>query len=111
MPTNIEIKARVSDLSGLRAAVEALSDTPAEILDQEDLFFTVPTGRLKLRILREDSGELIPYHRDDAPGPRPSRYLIAPTNDPAALKAILTSVLGVIGVIRKGRWLYQGFRK
>jgi predicted adenylyl cyclase CyaB len=106
MPTNIEIKAKVSDLPGLWAAIETLSDTPAEILDQEDVFFKVPTGRLKLRILGDDSGELILYHREDAPGPRPSRYLIAPTNNPAALKAILTSVLGVLGVVRKSRRLY-----
>jgi predicted adenylyl cyclase CyaB len=106
MPTNIEIKAWVSDLPRLRVAIETLSDTPAEILDQEDIFFQVPTGRLKLRILGADSGELILYHREDAPGPKPSRYQIAPTSDPTALKAILTSVLGAIGVVRKRRRLY-----
>ena len=107
MPTNIEIKARVSDLPGLRAAVEGLSDRPVEILDQEDVFFTAPTGRLKLRILGEDHGELILYHRSDVAGPKTSHYTIAPTSDPAALKAILTSVLGVIGVVWKRRRLFR----
>jgi predicted adenylyl cyclase CyaB len=106
LPRNIEIKARVGALPRLQATVEALSDTPPEVLDQEDVFFPAPRGRLKLRILGDDSGELILYHREDAPGPRPSRYQIAPTSDPTALQAILTSVLGAIGVVRKRRWLY-----
>jgi adenylate cyclase class IV len=106
MPCSIEIKARVPDLQRLRTAVEALSDTPAEVLDQEDVFFQAPQGRLKLRIQGDRQGELILYHREDAPGPRPSRYLIAPTSDPSALQAILTSVLGAIGVVRKRRRLY-----
>ena len=107
MPTNIEIKARVSDPPRLRSAVEALSDTPAEILGQEDVFFGAPTGRLKLRILGDRHGELILYHRENAPGPGPSRYHIAPTSDPEALRAILTSVLDVLGVVRKRRRLYR----
>jgi predicted adenylyl cyclase CyaB len=107
MPSNIEIKARVSDLPGLRSAIEALSDTPAEVLEQEDVFFQVPTGRLKLRILGDRHGELIHYHRSDVAGPKTSNYTIAPTNDPVALKSILTSVLGEIGVIRKRRRLYR----
>ena len=107
MPAHIEFKAQVPDFSRLRSAVEALSDTPAEVLDQEDIFFQVPTGRLKLRILGDGSGALIHYHREDAPGPRPSRYRIAPTGDPASLRAILTSVLGVQGVVRKRRRLYR----
>jgi predicted adenylyl cyclase CyaB len=107
MPTNIEIKARVSDLSGLRATVEGLSDTSAEILDQEDVFFKVPTGRLKLRILGEDHGELIHYQRSDVAGPKTSHYTIAPTSDPAALRAILTTVFGVVEVVRKRRRLYR----
>ena len=65
----------------------------------------MPTGRLKLRIIGDGSGELIHYYREDAPGPRPSLYRFAPTSDPASLRAILTSVLGVLGVVRKRRRL------
>ncbi len=107
MPSNIEIKARVTDLAQIRAGIEPLADGPAETLDQEDIFFRPSRGRLKLRILGDDSGELIHYHRSDVAGPKTSNYTIAPTSDPAALKAILTSVLGAIGVVRKRRWLYR----
>jgi predicted adenylyl cyclase CyaB len=106
VPSNIEIKARVSVLGTIRAKVESISDYPVEVLDQEDIFFAAPGGRLKLRILGEQRAELIYYQREDAAGPKPSHYLIAPTTDPEAMRAILTSVLQVVGVVRKRRWLY-----
>ena len=106
VPSNIEIKARVGDLDTIRALVEPLADHSVEALTQEDIFFTAPSGRLKLRILGENRAELIYYERENAAGPKPSHYLIAPTTDPEALRVILTSVLQVVGVVRKRRWLY-----
>ena len=70
---NVEIKARVLDLDGLRQAAESISDTAVEVLDQEDIFFSAPEGRLKLRILGEDAAELIHYHRPDTAEPKASR--------------------------------------
>jgi predicted adenylyl cyclase CyaB len=105
-PTNIEIKARVSDLAGLRAVVEVMADTEVEVLDQEDIFFGVAAGRLKLRILDEQAGELIHYHRADSAEPRASRYHIAPTSDPLAMGMILGQVLPVAGTVRKRRLVY-----
>lgn len=104
---NIEIKARVPDMERLESDAAAFSDTPVEILDQEDIFYSVPDGRLKLRILADDHGELIHYFRGDDVGPRPSRYIIAPTEAPAALRAILDGVLPIIGTVRKQRRLYR----
>jgi predicted adenylyl cyclase CyaB len=106
MPTNIEIKARVRDLDGLRARVEALSDSPCEEIAQEDTFFPTPTGRLKLRALGPDRGELIFYQRADSAEPKPSHYRLATVKDPAALGAVLAAALGVRGVVRKRRRLY-----
>ena len=103
---NVEIKARVLDLDRLRQAAESISDTAVEVLDQEDIFFSAPEGRLKLRILGEHAAELIHYHRPDTAEPKASRYLIAPTSSPAALKEILTRVLPATGVVRKRRQLY-----
>ena len=42
MPSNVEIKARVPDMAAIRGRVESIADGPAEILDQEDIFFAVP---------------------------------------------------------------------
>jgi adenylate cyclase len=106
MATNVEIKARVRDLDGLRDAVEALSDTLPQLIPQDDTFFHTPTGRLKLRILAGSQGQLVYYEREDTPGPKESRYMVAPVSDPQALKDVLACALGVRGTVRKQRTLY-----
>jgi len=106
MATNIEIKARIQDLEKLKGLVEQLSDGPAVSIPQEDTFFPTPRGRLKLRCLSPEHGELIYYEREDASGPKPSNYLVHTTHDPDSLKAALSAALGVRGVLRKQRWLY-----
>ena len=107
MPTNVEIKAVVPDVAHLRARAELLSGTPGQEIPQEDAFFRVPQGRLKLRELSPEQGELIYYEREDARDPKPSRYLIARTREPAALRAVLAAALGLRGVVRKRRVLYR----
>jgi predicted adenylyl cyclase CyaB len=107
MATNIEIKAEIKDLKKLRALVEELSDVPGVTIAQEDTFFHAPRGRLKLRTLSPEHGELIYYEREDASGPKPSNYLVYATNDPNSLKATLSASLGVRGIVRKRRTLYQ----
>lgn len=106
MATNIEIKARVRDLDELRKCTEALSDTPCAVIPQEDTFFHTSQGRLKLRVLAPDHGQLVYYQRRDAAGPKRSDYLISTTGEPDALKAVLAAALGVRGVVRKQRHLY-----
>lgn len=73
---------------------------------QEDTFFNVPKGRLKVRVFENGWGELIHYEREDSSGPKESRYLTYPTNDPATLKEALSNALGVRAVIRKKRAVY-----
>ena len=107
MPANIEIKARLRDSADLSRRAAALSDTPVQVIPQEDTFFNIPHGRLKLRQLGPERGQLIYYERQDTSGPKLSNYHIAETADPAALKAALTAALGVRGVIRKRRSLYM----
>jgi len=106
MAANVEIKAKVDDLQKLKSIAERLGGGPERILEQEDTFFHVPNGRLKLRALGPTHGELIYYEREDVAGPKPCNYLIARTADPAALKATLTAALGVRGVVRKIRHLH-----
>ncbi len=106
MPANIEIKARVYDLDHLRQLVEKISDTPCEVIPQEDTFFNCPIGRIKLRELSPHHAQLVYYQRDDIDGPKHSEYQIYETTDPAGLKAILARVLGVRGVVSKVRYLY-----
>lgn len=46
---NIEIKAKIRNLSVLLERAKALSRTNGEIIKQNDTFYTVQKGRLKLR--------------------------------------------------------------
>lgn len=107
MASNIEIKAKTRNIKKLRAIVEELSDEFGSRINQEDTFFHTPKGRLKLRSLSPEHGELIYYERQDATGPKRSNYLIYPTSNPSALKAALSASLGVRGLVRKVRWLYR----
>jgi predicted adenylyl cyclase CyaB len=107
MATNIEIKAETKDLKKLRALAEELSDVAGATITQEDTFFHAPRGRLKLRTLSPERGELIYYERADASGPKPSNYLVYATSDPNSLKATLSASLGVRGIVRKRRTLYR----
>ena len=107
MAMNVEIKARVKDVDALRDRIEAISDARCEEIHQEDTFFPVPKGRLKLRILSPERGELIYYDREDTYEPKPSHYLIAETSNPAALHAVLANALGLRGIVRKSRLLYR----
>ncbi len=106
MPANIEIKARASNFADLRSRAEALSDTPAQVIPQEDTFFNTAKGRLKLRQLAPDHGQLVYYERADASGPKRSNYSIFETQDPDSLKNALSLALGVRGVVRKKRTLF-----
>jgi len=106
MPSNIEIKARVHDLPQLKLRAEDISGTSCEILKQEDTFFAVLRGRLKLREFGGSStAELIYYERPDASGPKRSEYSIYQTANPAKLKEVLTLTHGIRGVVRKTRFL------
>lgn len=105
MPRNVEIKARVKDLALVRAVAERLAGAPATVLHQEDTFFRVPAGRLKLRVLGPDEAQLIYYERPNQTGPKTSHYSVAPVVDAAVLKAVLASALGVRGTVHKTRWL------
>jgi len=106
MPANIEIKARVADFESLRKAADQLSDSGCQVISQEDTFFNCPGGRLKLRELSPQRGQLIYYQRQDIAGPKRSEYKIFETNDPAGLKLILETAFGIRGVVTKTRYLY-----
>ena len=107
MPANIEIKARARDFDAIRSRAEGLSQTPVQVIPQEDIFFYTPKGRLKLRLLGPDQAQLVYYERPDRDGPKRSDYRIFETSDPENLRTTLALALGVRGVVKKVRYLYR----
>ena len=113
MPRNIEIKARISSVEDLLPLACQLAGNDAQLIQQDDTFFSVPHGRLKLREFADGSAELIHYHRADTEQAKASDYVRVPVPDAAALREALQRGCGLLGRVRKQRWLVivqsQGF--
>jgi len=106
MSRNVEIKARVENVATLIPRVAGFaSEGPLEIA-QDDTFFRCDTGRLKLRAISNEYGELIFYRRVNQAGPKESFYLRSPTSSPETLRESLSLAYGQIGRIRKYRTLF-----
>jgi predicted adenylyl cyclase CyaB len=106
MARNVEIKARISSVEVLAGKVAAIADSdPIEII-QDDTFFQCKSGRLKLRKLSNDRGELIFYRRWNRKGPKESFYLRSHTSDPETMRESLVLAYGEIGRVRKRRLLF-----
>jgi len=107
---NIEIKARVTDYNEQRSRAETLSDSAPEELIQEDTFFHVTEGRLKLREFPNDPAQLIFYNRGNDKGPKLSDYQISVSDDGNSLKAVLEKAYGIRSIVKKVRILYLAGR-
>lgn len=82
------------------------------VLRQEDTYFDVPRGRLKLRREKGATAHLIAYERSNDSGQRESRYRLVEVEDDIELEAALASALGIKAVVKKARrlFLYEGVR-
>lgn len=107
MPRNIEIKARIQSVEALLSRARAVAGGEPELIAQDDTFFNVPHGRLKLREFADGSAELIHYHRPDRGDAKASDYVRVPVPDAAALRDALARGLGLRGRLKKQRWLLQ----
>jgi predicted adenylyl cyclase CyaB len=105
MACNIEIKARITNMGEMLTTVSGLADHGPEEILQDDTFFFCPNGRLKLRELSPNEGQLIFYKRDDKSGPKESFYVISPTDSPESLRETLSLAYGQSGRIKKHRTL------
>ncbi len=105
MPRNIEIKARIDSIEALLPRARAVAGSEPELIVQDDTFFNVPHGRLKLREFADGSAELIHYQRPDSGQAKASDYVRVPVADAAALREALARGCGVQGRVRKQRWL------
>jgi predicted adenylyl cyclase CyaB len=106
VPSRIEIKAVASDPAAILAAAIRLSGRSGQRSRQEDVFYAVSRGHLKLRVAPDGHADLIAYERENLPGPKPSQCTVFRTTDSRGLKAVLDTALGVAGVVRKTRELF-----
>jgi predicted adenylyl cyclase CyaB len=132
---NLELKVRCPDETTLEILEERAQKNDAayiHTLQQRDIYFNVPSGRLKLRewSVQEDvqrmpkytkehnnkqeayengsSGALlVAYIRPNDESSRVSDYLISPITDPTTFLPLLTTTLGTWMTIEKTRVLYR----
>ncbi|XP_071452682.1 adenylate cyclase CyaB [Hetaerina americana] len=107
MARNVEIKAKVRDLGSLIEKATGLSSSESVFLEQEDVFYQISTGRLKLRSEKGLDSTLIFYDRPDVEGPKLSNYEKCPISESEVpgIKRVLAKALGERGVVRKKRQL------
>ena len=111
MARNIELKAHARAFDELRERAAALSDDAPLIFRQQDFFYDVPRGRLKLRQFDDGTpAELIFYQRDDRDGPKASYYSRSPVTNADAMHALLAQALSTRGIVTKERHVYLAGR-
>jgi len=102
---NIEIKARCSDPDRIREILKSRNARFIGLDHQIDTYFKVEVGkRLKLRHGNIENS-LIFYEREEAAGPKRSEIILV-SDPPAAIKDILSKILGIIIVVDKNREIY-----
>lgn len=110
MSSNVEIKAKINNISEFLQNALSISDRPKVILQQRDTFYKVSHGRLKLRQIKGENAELIYYDRPDSEGPKLSSYSkqeFKDSNEVEGLKNVLAASLGEIGEVKKTRHLFM----
>lgn len=108
MKRNIEIKARIQEgLEVLISRVAALADQGPSELHQDDVFFSCPNGRLKLRSFSPSEGQLIFYQRKGGAEPKESQYVIAEISSPETMREVLKMAYGEVGRVQNVRQLFM----
>ncbi len=110
MARNVEIKARIESIDSIFPRAAGLADSGPIETTQDDIFFACEKGRLKLRVLSPDEGQLIFYRRADRRGPKESFYIVSPTASPDTLRQSLSLAYGQIGRVHKKRIVFLAGR-
>lgn len=99
---NVEIKAKCKDTSFVRQYLQQQQAEFRGTDEQQDTYFNVPHGRLKLREGKIENN-LIYYERANQAGPKSSYFRLVKVEDAAGLKTALTESIGIKVVVKKIR--------
>lgn len=106
MPANVEIKAKLRAPSKFVRDLMRIGARQIGTLEQEDTFFNVPRGRLKIRYDPNLGSEMVYYVRPMDDGPRISHYFRQRLDDAEDKRGELASRYGVLGIVKKRRDLF-----
>jgi adenylate cyclase class IV len=102
MPRILETKARYADLGRARRLLADAGGDHEGAVQQEDTYFHVPEGWLKLRT-HGGGAELVAYGRTPGSAAHTCTFAVTAICDADACRDGLTAVLGVRAVVRKRR--------
>jgi len=105
MALNVEIKARCIDLEFVRSYLLKQGARHIGCDHQEDIYYQVPKGRLKLRKGNIESN-LIQYVRANQAGPKQSNFSLFPVDDGEKLGHVLSNSLNTLVTVKKSRDIY-----
>lgn len=100
--TDVEIKARCSELGKVRKILKNENADFKGIDHQTDTYFKVSEGRLKLREGNIENA-LIFYRRPDEAGPKKTQVFLYHVRPDSQLKELLVNALGVLVTVKKKR--------
>lgn len=104
----VELKTRVNDHTSLRKKLSVIGAEYKGIFEQSDQYYSVPEGRLKLRIVKGNkNAELIYYERENIEGPKSDNVFILRVQESEDLKNVLGKILVPFVVIEKVREIYS----
>ncbi len=106
MKNNYEIKYPIRDYRKVKNVLNTLTHFSRHTEEQSDIYFKVKKGRLKLRIINNDSGHLIYYERGESSGKRISKYIISKTADFTELIDILKRQFEILISVHKIREIF-----
>jgi adenylate cyclase, class 2 len=106
MPSNLEIKAKISSLQKYEEIAKSIGAVYIETMEQTDTYYQINYGKLKLREFSNKDPELIYYDRygDER---WQSDYLVANISDDKNLKKILSLLFETKVIVNKKRILYK----
>jgi len=104
----VELKAKVDDLDVIRRELTGLGAQHIGTFRQNDVYFDVPKGRLKLREVEgSNRAELVYYERENVAGPKRSDVFIVKIQEPAFFKILLQRLLKTRAIVEKVREIYR----
>lgn len=107
MNKNLEIKLKLDNASQILSIRNSLQNYSRSVEKQIDIYYKVNKGRLKLRIINGNEGNLILYSRAEKNVERISHYTISKTKDFKELDFILSRQFEVlVKVLKKKRDIY-----
>ena len=109
---NLELKAKCGCLDSVRRQLVDFKAEFRETVKQNDTYFNVPKGRLKLREINGSEAYLVYYERGNSAASCYSTYRLWNVTNQAGFMEILTTVLGVKVIVEKQRelWLFGDTR-